>query len=158
MSDIVINNSNVWITRQKTVKDRLRKQKRIENRSTWYKMFQLGNWRLYITKNIRLKRRNKRDDLDNTFYRRDFRKHCYERSGHKCEICGKEIAWEQNELHHILPLHRFPQFAMDERNMQCLCHSCHKGIHCDPYKTIRQMEQKSKELNINLKDYYDVCK
>ena len=121
-------------------------------------MFQLGNWRLYITKNIRMKKRNKRDDLDNTFNRRDFRKHCYERSGHKCEICGKEIAWEQNELHHILPLHKFPQFAMDERNMQCLCHSCHKGIHCDPYKTIRQMEQKSKELNINLKDYYDVCK
>ena len=156
MNDIVINNSNVWITRQKTVKDRLRRQKRIENRPTWYKMFQLGNWRLYITKNIRLKRRNKRDDLDNTFNRRDFRKHCYERSGHKCEICGKELAWEVSELHHILPLHRFPQFSMDERNMQCLCHSCHKGIHCDPYKTIKQMEQKANELGINLKDYYDV--
>lgn len=64
MSDIVINNSNVWITRQKTVKDRLKRQKRIENLSTWYKMFQLGNWRLYITKNIRMKKRNKKIKSD----------------------------------------------------------------------------------------------
>lgn len=101
-----------------------------------------------------MKRRNDSDMTRELFNRKDFRKHIYEKCGHKCEICGKELTWEENELHHILPLHKFPQFAMDERNMQCLCHSCHKGIHCDPYKTIKQMEQKANELGINLKDYY----
>ena len=156
MDDIIINNSNVWITRQKTVRDRLRKKRQIDSRPTWYKMLKIGSWRLYLTRNIKLKQRNKRDSTYYTFNTKDFRKHCYERSGHKCEICGQEVTWKNNELHHILPINRFPQFAMDERNMQCLCHSCHKDIHCDPYKTIRQMEAKAKELGIDLKEYYDV--
>jgi len=157
MNDInIINNGNLWITRAKAVRNRLAKQKRINNRTSWYKMIKIGDWRLYLTRNIRLRKRGNRDSMDNVFNRTAFRKHCYERSGHKCEFCGKELTWETNELHHILPLHRFPQFAMDERNMMCLCHSCHKDIHCDPYKEIRQMEQKAKELGINLKDYYDV--
>ncbi len=156
MNDVIINNSNIWIASRHCIKNRLWKANKVKERPTWYKMFKFGNWRFYITKNIRLKRRNNRDMTSEMFNRKDFRKHCYERSGHKCEICGKELTWETNELHHILPIHRFPQFAMDERNMQCLCHSCHKDIHCDPYKNIRQIEAKAKELGINLKDYYDV--
>lgn len=157
MSDInIINNGNVWITRAKTVKNRLRRKDKIDNRPAFYKMIKICGWRFYVTHNIRLRNRGKRDSYDHIFNRSDFRKHVYERSGHKCEICGKELTWHEMELHHVLPLDRFPQFTMDERNMQCLCHNCHKGIHCDPYKTIRQMESKAKELGINLKDYYDV--
>ena len=155
MNDIIINNSSVWITRNKAVKDRLQKKEKIDTRPTFYKMIKIGGWRFYITRNIRLKHRNKRDSYNTLFKRSDFRKHVYERSGHRCEICGNELTWKEMELHHVLPIGRFPQLTMDERNLQCLCHSCHKDIHCDPYKEIRQMEVKANELGINLKDYYD---
>ena len=147
----------LWITRNRVVKNRLKKQSIIDNRPTFYKMFQLlGGVRIYITRNIRLRQRGRRDSYDGVFNRTAFRKHVYERSGHRCEICGKELTWETQELHHILPISKFPQFAMDERNMQCLCRSCHKSIHCDPYKSIRQMEWKAKELDVKLEDYYEV--
>ena len=156
MNDITINNSNVWITRESAVKSRLKWKERIDNKPTSYKSLKIGAWRFYLTRNIKLRQRNKRDYTSEIFNRADFRKKCYERGGHKCEICGKEVTWKDCELHHILPFHKFPHLAMDERNMQCLCHSCHKGIHCDPYKEIRQMEAKAKELGINLKEYFDV--
>lgn len=154
--EIIINNSNVWITRNKAVKNRLFLQKKVMERPRFYKMFKFWNWRIYITHNIRLRNREKRDYMRDIFNTKCFRKHCYERSGHKCEICGKEITYQEAQLHHILPFHKFQQFAMDERNMQILCNSCHNGIHTDPYKEIRQMEEKAKEFGINLKDYYEV--
>ena len=118
MNDIVINNSNVWITRNKAVKNRLFLQKKVMERPRFYKMFKFWNWRIYITHNMRLRNREKRDYTRDIFNTKCFRKHCYERSGHKCEICGKEITYQEAQLHHILPFHKFQQFAMDERNMQ----------------------------------------
>lgn len=157
MNDInIINNGNLWITRARAIKKRIKYKTIKDNRASWYKLFKFGSWRIYITKNIKMKVRNKRDETRKVFNVYAFRKHCYERSGHRCEICGKYIAWDDTQLHHILPFNRFPHLSMDERNMQILCRDCHKEIHCDPYKEIRQIESKAKELGINLKDYYDI--
>ena len=69
---ITISNSNVWIARNKAAKNRLRKKKIIGSRPTWYKMFKFGSWWLYITRNIRLKQRSKRDYTYKCFNTRDF--------------------------------------------------------------------------------------
>ena len=132
------------------------KANKIWNRKTFKKLFKFGNLRIYITWNLRLKARNKRDDIFGCFLTPRLRHKLWERAQGKCERCGKEIDYRVCELHHVLPLCRFKEFADDINTMQCLCHDCHKDIHCDPYKQVKQMEQKAKELNINLKDYYDV--
>jgi len=74
-----------------------------------------------------------------------------------CEICGREIPMGRAEIHHVLPLHRFPQYAMDERNMMCLCHYCHKGLHCNPYRDIELQEKIGREIyGIDVKkEYYE---
>ena len=156
MDDLTTNNNNrLWVTRSRTVKKRLALKDKIENRPTFYKRITIGDWRFYITRNIRLKNRSKSESTRSVFNTKSFRKHCYERSGHRCEICGKEVTWENCELHHILPFSRFAQYGMDERNMKCLCHDCHVNIHCDPYVNIRIMESTAKELGVNLNDYYN---
>lgn len=132
------------------------KSNKIWNRKTFKKLFKFGNLRIYITWNLRLKARNKRDDIFGCLKTPRLRHKLWERAQGKCERCGKDIDYKVFESHHVLPLGRFKEFADDINNMQCLCHDCHKEIHCDPYKEIRQMEQKAKELGINLKEYYDL--
>lgn len=132
------------------------KANKIWNRKTFKKLFKFGNLRIYITWNLRLKARNKRDDIFGCLKIPRLRRKLWERAQGKCEICGKDIDYNVCELHHVLPLGRFKEFADNINNMQCLCHNCHKDIHCDPYKQIAQMESKAKELGINLKEYYDV--
>ena len=132
------------------------KANKIWNRKTFKKLFKFGNLRIYITWNLRLKARNKRDDIFGCLKTPRLRHKLWERAQGKCERCGKYIDYKVCESHHVLPLGRFKEFADDINTMQCLCHDCHKDIHCDPYKQVKQMEQKAKELNINLKDYYDV--
>lgn len=62
------------------------------------------------------------------------------------------------EIHHVLPYGRFPELARDERNMMCVCGSCHKEIHNNPYYNIRLQEEKALEYNINLKEQYNYGK
>lgn len=57
----------------------------------------------------------------------------------KCEICGKDLNWENAELHHILPVSLAPEFARDPKNMMILCHDCHKAIHSNPFVYSRQI-------------------
>ena len=36
-----------------------------------------------------------------------------------------------------------------------LCHRCHKEVHCNPYLNIQMMEDKAKEMGIELKGRYE---
>lgn len=155
MKDIIINNSNVVIENGCT-KFKNEKANKLFNLKTWKRSIKIGRLRFYVTWNLRLKGRNKRDNVESTLKNPRRRHFVYKRSKGRCDICGKELKFEEMELHHVLPLGRFRHLATNYDNMQCLCHSCHKDIHCDPYKQIKQMEEKAKEFNINLKDYFEV--
>ena len=39
-----------------------------------------------------------------------------------CEICGEAYA---TDVHHIRPVADYPELALDESNLLCLCKTCH---------------------------------
>ena len=50
------------------------------------------------------------------------RQDVYERSGHHCELCGREIGVNEFTVDHIIPLARGG--TNDMNNLRCLCHEC----------------------------------
>ena len=74
--------------------------------------------------------------------------------GERCAMCG-EVS-DQMELHHILPVARFPELWDDRRNLVALCHGCHKEIHRNPWANIRMMEAKAAEFGLDLSERYDM--
>ena len=126
-------------------------------RKGWAKKFKLGRLYFYIS-NCRMKKRPIRD-LMYVGVAQDHvveNKHkLYERQGGKCPHCAQPFEYEQLELHHILPLARFPELGQSIRNGIMLCHKCHKEVHCNPWKNIELMKAKAEELGIDLKERYD---
>lgn len=86
----------------------------------------------------------------------EIKKKLYERQGHRCPHCGKEIELEMMEQHHILPIGRFPELVYSIRNSILLCRKCHKEVHMNPFKNIRMMMDKADELGIDLNERYDI--
>ena len=126
-------------------------------RKRWAKKFRIGQLYFYIS-NCRMKKRPKRDLL----YSNRVQEHCvetkhklYERQGGKCPHCGQPYEYEAMELHHILPLSRFPELGQSIRNGIMLCHLCHKEVHGNPYLNIQMMENKAKEIGININNRYE---
>lgn len=127
-------------------------------RRGWAKKFRIFRLYIYIS-NCKMKKRPKRD-LMYTGFTQD---HCienkhklYDRQGGVCPHCGQPFDYEAMELHHILPLARFPELGQSIRNGIMLCHRCHKEVHCNPYLNIQMMEDKAKEIGIELKDRYEL--
>lgn len=130
---------------------------RIVWQKQWYIKLRIGRLYFYLS-NCRMKRRPVRDMI----YTNNVQDRCvlnkqklYERQGGCCPHCGQAFGYDVMELHHVLPLSRFPELGKSIRNGIMLCHKCHKEIHNNPYKEIAMMEAKAKELNINIRDYYD---
>ena len=84
---------------------------------------------------------------------KDIRREVKAAQGNRCPMCG-EVS-ERMELHHILPVARFPELWDDRRNCVALCHDCHKEIHCNPWANIWMMQEKAAELGIDLRQKYD---
>ena len=84
---------------------------------------------------------------------KDIRREVKAAQDNRCPMCG-EVS-ERMELHHILPVARFPELWDDRRNCVALCHDCHKEIHCNPWANIRMMEAKAAELGVDLSSRYD---
>lgn len=123
----------------------------------WARRWRLFGMYFYIS-NIRLKKRPLRDIKYDGFLKDILTKNkmkLYERQGHRCPHCQTELPYEQMELHHILPIARYPELTASIRNGILLCHRCHKEIHCNPYLNIRIMEAKAEELGIDLKERYN---
>ena len=114
---------------------------------------------LWLTlSNVPVKKKNSRkvgdrDNIDSTYRMKDIRREVKAEQGDRCPMCG-EVS-ERMELHHILPVARFPELWDDRRNCVALCHGCHKEIHCNPWANIRMMEAKAAELGFDLGERYD---
>ena len=126
-------------------------------RKGWAKKFRIGRLYFYIS-NCRMKKRPKRDLM----YSNYVQDHCvenkrklYERQGGKCPHCGQPFEYEAMELHHVLPLSRFPELGQSIRNGIMLCHRCHKEVHCNPWRNIQMMKEKAKEMGIDLSERYN---
>ena len=149
MNNIIINNSKVVINNNQP---NLRpKEKHFK------KMWKIGGWRLYLTHNFRLKNSQSRDQDRNHNGIVKVKDSLWKKHNGCCQICGKQIEkYSASQVHHILSWWRFPQYEKDERNLLLLCRDCHSHIHKDPFVETRMIIEKAKELNVNLKDYYDV--
>lgn len=150
MKSEIINNSNVVINTPPLLPTKQKKH--------FKKMWKFGGWRLYLTHNFRLKNTSKREG-DYRNYKEIYRAKSalWEKHKHHCQVCGKKIdRFCHSQVHHILAWWRFPQFEADERNLLLCCNDCHKSIHKDPFTEIKLITEKAKELDINLKDYYNV--
>lgn len=114
-----------------------------------------GLW--FAVSNCRLKKRQERQEREYSGGWKQYRENkeaLYERQQGRCPHCGMEIPYRHMELHHILPWERFPSLRDEQRNAVMLCHQCHKEVHCDPWLNIRMMEEKAKELGIDLGEIY----
>ena len=114
---------------------------------------------LWLTmSNTPVKKRNSRKvgdryNIDATFRMKDIRRKVKEAQDNRCPMCG-EVS-KRMELHHILPVARFPELWDDRRNCVALCHDCHKEIHCNPWANIRMMQTKAVEFGLDLGERYD---
>lgn len=126
-------------------------------RKGWCKKLRIGGLYLYIS-NCRMKKRPKRD-LMYTGYTCDHyienKKKLYERQGGRCPHCGQPFDYDKLELHHILPLARFPELGQSIRNGIMLCHRCHKEVHMNPWRNIQMMKDKAQEMGIDLMERYE---
>lgn len=125
-------------------------------RKNWSKMFHIWRWYFYIS-NCRMKKRPIRDLMYTNF----IQDHCvankkklYERQGGRCPHCGQPFEYGNMELHHVLPLGRFPELGQSIRNGILLCHRCHKEVHMNPWKNIEMMKAKAEELGIDISEKY----
>jgi hypothetical protein len=112
----------------------------------------------YIS-NVRMKKRKRRDLKYQGFFKDHLienKKKLYERQHHCCPHCGKEFDYEEMELHHILPVARYPELHLSIRNSIMLCNRCHKEVHCNPWKNIAIMKAKAQELGIDLNERYEL--
>lgn len=148
MNDIVINNSNVVFN---TPTGLPQKQKHFK------RMLKIGKLRFYVTWNYRLKNSQARDQKRDHNGIVKAKETLWKKHNGCCQICGRKIdKFGHSQVHHILSWWRFPQFETDERNILLLCRDCHNHIHREPFLQCNMIEEKAKELNINLKEYYDV--
>ena len=125
-------------------------------RKGWAKKLRIGRLYFYIS-NCRMKKRPIRDLM----YTNHTQDHCvenkrklYERQGGRCPYCGQPFEYEAMELHHVLPLARFPELGQSIRNGIMLCHKCHKEVHLNPWRNIELMKAKAEELGIDLTERY----
>lgn len=124
---------------------------------TWKRSIKIAGLWLTLS-NTPVKKRHSRkvgdrDDIDRTFLMKHIRRDVKAAQGDRCPMCG-EVS-ERMELHHILPVARFPELWDDRRNCVALCHDCHKEIHCNPWANIRMMQAKAAELCLDLCQKYD---
>lgn len=120
-------------------------------------VFKIKIWHFYLYfSNCRMKKRGIRDYGQRLKFKELIKKKesLYKQQGQICPICKQPFDVERMEIHHCLPIARFPELGLLKSNMIVLCHQCHREIHCNPFRNITMMEAKAKELNINLKERY----
>ena len=128
----------------------------IERKKGWTKKWRVFGLNFYVS-NVRLKKRPLRGTMDVHHERYNMNKRkLYERQCGLCPHCGKPFNYEELEFHHILPVSRFPEYALSIRNGIMLCHACHKEVHINPFLNAKMITDKANSLGIDLKEHYDL--
>lgn len=72
----------------------------------------------------------------------------YVKQGECCALCGKPMNIDKLQIHHILPLHYFPEVGCAEGNLLLVCEQCHHHIHSNPLLMTDMMRDKAQELGV----------
>ena len=148
MNDIIINNSNVVFNTPPNLPKKGKHFKR---------MLRIGKLRLYLTWDYRLRNSQQRDQERNHNGIVKVKETLWHKHEGHCQMCGKKIdRYGSSQVHHIINWFRAPQFETDERNLMLVCRDCHKRIHTEPFLECHLIEDKCKELGVEIKDYYEV--
>lgn len=132
------------------------------HRYTWKKTLTIIRFKFYITfSNCTVVKRHRQEreflrkgSTKRTFVK--FKQRTLLESQNHCPVCGCECGYDDIHIHHILPYSRFPQLWDDQRNMLVCCTKCHSEIHSNPWRNIELMKAKAEELNIDLKQIYNL--
>ena len=84
------------------------------------------------------------------------KKETLESNGGCCPVCGLPCRIDEITIHHILPVHRFPELKDDKRNITAMCWRCHKVIHRNPFRNAELMLAKAEELDVDIKEIYHI--
>ena len=118
----------------------------------------IGSWRLYLA-NCRLKKMNpagvRRGSKSYYPAIMAIRRRRYKLTGGCCELCGCSLDKDNAQMHHVLPMAEFPQYATNPDNLEMVCDECHHALHLNPYANLRHMEQKAQHFGFNLQEYFN---
>lgn len=130
---------------------------------TWKKTIRIMRGVLYVTlSNVPVKKKTQRDlqPYHGRMMYRMRRRHV-EDVGY-CPLCGKAVTDpDEVQIHHVLPVSKFPELKDDRRNMMVVCVGCHRDIHIDPWLNIRMMRDKAEALGVRLYERFsteEVCR
>ena len=97
--------------------------------------------------------KNQRDSLrerSKKLYRRAM---FHEQNG-CCSLCHKPMAIDKSQMHHVMPLERFPELGVVRGNLMLICADCHFDIHHNPFLDSRLMIERATVLGIDLSKRY----
>lgn len=97
-----------------------------------YTLLQVGGLRCYLSRNaLSIRHTASKSKAKKAWRARTkLRGEVYDRAGHFCENCGKHLeSIKEMSMHHIKPVHLFPELSWDADNCQCLCTRCHTVMH-----------------------------
>lgn len=97
--------------------------------------------------------KNQRDSLrerSKKLYRRAM---FHEQNG-CCSLCHKPMAIDKSQMHHVMPLERFPELGVVRGNLMLICADCHFDIHHNPFLDSRLMIERATALGIDLSKRY----
>lgn len=99
----------------------------------------IREWRIVIA-NCPVKIKKFRNEMT-AKKRRAIKLWLLDRTGGKCEMCGRTVEYGTMSLHHILPVSMAPELSTTKSNMMCLCSDCHRKIHRNPLVYTRQIAE-----------------
>lgn len=112
-----------------------------------------GFW-FYVSRN-RMRVRSSRDEAPHKTQLKHVKNKIWNERKHVCFSCGKPLLWNEVELHHIIRWYwQDCKYEFDERNIQMVCHDCHKEIHRNPLIEAKLIRKVCKKLGIKIKDLY----
>lgn len=95
-----------------------------------FKSFRLFGLYFYVS-SIRMKRRRSADEKARNQRKTLQRKKrlLYQLQDGCCEYCGRHLAADALEIHHVIPMSVNPGLALQTKNLILLCHDCHVAVH-----------------------------
>ena len=79
----------------------------------------------------------------------------YAAGGGKCHICGQPYKQRQLQIHHVLPMERFPELGSTRANLVLVCPHCHRELHNNPVLASNEMDRVATSLNIDWRARYN---
>jgi 5-methylcytosine-specific restriction endonuclease McrA len=96
--------------------------------------------------------KKKRDKLRE--FAKKYKEKIYPEYDGRCQLCSHKIDKEVMQMHHILPLERYPELFDRTENLLMVCPECHIEIHLNPFLNSRLMVEAACKMNIDLSKRY----